>query len=85
MRTVAFHGEAFAQFTEWAKADAKLYERLVRLITETAREPFTGIGKPEPLRHQLKGHWSRRIDAEHRLVYPVSEEAITFISCRDHY
>ena len=85
MRTVAFHGEAFAQFTEWAKADAKLYERLVRLITETAREPFTGIGKPEPLRHQLKGHWSRRIDAEHRLVYRVSEEAITFISCRDHY
>ena len=85
MRTVAFHGEAFAQFTEWAKADAKLYERLVRLITETAREPFTGIGKPEPLRHQLKGHWSRRINAEHRLVYRVSEEAITFISCRDHY
>ena len=55
MRTVAFHGDAFAQFTEWAKADPKLYERLVRLITETAREPFTGIGKPEPLRHQLKG------------------------------
>ena len=82
---MAFHGEAFAQFTEWAKADAKLYERLVRLITETAREPFTGIGKPEPLRHQLKGHWSRRINAEHRLVYRVSEEAITFISCRDHY
>ena len=85
MRTVAFHGDAFAQFAPWATADPKLYERLVRLITETAREPFTGIGKPEPLRHQLKGHWSRRIDGEHRLVYRVSEDAITVISCRDHY
>jgi toxin YoeB len=82
---VAFHADAFAQFTEWAKADQKLYERLVRLIGETAREPFTGIGKPEPLRHQLKGCWSRRIDGEHRLVYRVSDDAITVISCRDHY
>ena len=85
MRTVAFHAGAFAQFTDWAKADPKLYERLVRLITETAREPFTGLGKPEPLRHQLKGCWSRRINEEHRLVYRVTEEAITVLSCRDHY
>jgi toxin YoeB len=85
VRTVAFHAEAFAQFTEWAKADPKLYERLVRLITDTAREPFTGLGKPEPLRHQLKGYWSRRINDEHRLVYRVTEEAITILSCRDRY
>ncbi len=85
MRTVAFHAEAFGQFTEWAKTDPKLFERLVRLITETARDPFMGIGKPEPLRHQLKGYWSRRIDSEHRLVYRVSEDTITIISCRDHY
>ena len=65
--------------------DTKLYERLVRLITETAREPFTGLGKPEPLRHQLKGCWSRRIDQEHRLVYRVTEDVITILSCRDHY
>ena len=71
---MAFHAEAFAQFTDWAKADPKLYERLVRLITETAREPFTGLGKPEPLRHQLKGCWSRRINEEHRLVYRIAEE-----------
>ena len=82
---MAFHGDAFAQFTEWAKADPKLYERLVRLITETAREPFTGIGKPEPLRHQLKGCWSRRINEEHRLVCRVTGDALTVISCRDHY
>ena len=85
MRTVAFHAGAFAQFTEWSGTDFKLYERLVRLITETAREPFTGIGKPEPLRHQFKGCWSRRINEEHRLVYRVTPEAITILSCRDHY
>ena len=85
MRTVAFHAEAFEQFAAWAKADAKLYDRIVRLITDTAREPFTGIGKPEPLRHQLKGCWSRRINDEHRLVYRVAEDAITILSCRDHY
>ena len=85
MRTVAFHADAFAQFTGWAKEDAKLFERLVRLIGESARDPFTGIGKPEPLRHQLKGHWSRRIDLEHRLVYRVTEDSIVIISCRDHY
>ena len=85
MKIVAFHGDAFAQFNEWARTDAKLYQRLVRLITDTAREPFTGVGKPEPLRHQLKGCWSRRINEEHRLVYRVTDETITIISCRDHY
>ncbi len=85
MKIVAFHAEAFAQFTDWARTDPKLHERLVRLITETAREPFAGLGKPEPLRHQLKGCWSRRIDQEHRLVYRVTEETITIPSCRDHY
>jgi len=82
---VAFHADAYGQVTEWARADAKLYERLVRLITETAREPFSGLGKPEPLRHQLKGCWSRRVDQEHPLVYRVTDEAITILSCRDHY
>lgn len=85
MRAVAFHAEAFEQFTAWAKCDLKLYERLVRLITETAREPFTGLGKPEPLRHQLKGCWSRRINDEHRLVYRVTEDTLMILSCRDHY
>lgn len=85
MRTVAFHAEAFADFTAWPGTDPKLYGRLVRLINEAAREPFTGLGKPEPLRHKLSGCWSRRISEEHRLVYRVSPEAITIISCRDHY
>ncbi len=74
MRQVHFRQEAFAQFTTWATTDPALSERLTRLI-----------GKPEPLRHQLKGYWSRRINAEHRLIYKVMPEAIIIVSCRYHY
>jgi len=85
MRTVSFDGDAWQDFTEMAIKEPKLFERLVRLINETARNPFTGIGKPEPLRHQLKGWWSRRINDEHRLVYRVTEETIVIAACRMHY
>ena len=81
MRQVHFHSE----FTGWAAADPALFERLTRLIGETVRQPFEGIGKPEPLKHQLKGYWSRRISAEHRLVYKVTAEAIVVVSCQYHY
>lgn len=85
MRRIVFHREAFAQFTAWAQQEPVLFERITRLITETARDPFRGIGKPEPLRHELKGFWSRRINDEHRLVYQVTEEALVIASCRFHY
>jgi toxin YoeB len=85
MRTVSFHAQAWSDFTDFAKNEPKLFERLVRLINETARDPFTGIGKPEPLRYQLKGWWSRRINDEHRLVFPVTDGAITIAACRMHY
>ena len=81
MRRIVFHGEAFAHYADWAKRDLALFER----ITETARDPFQGIGKPEPLRHQLKGFWSRRINDEHRLVYQVTQDALIIASCRFHY
>lgn len=85
MRTVNFHADAWHDFTEMAGKDPKLFERLVRLINESARTPFTGVGKPEPLRHELKGWWSRRINDEHRLVYKVTDETIVIASCRMHY
>ena len=62
MKNVSFHQEAFEQFSDWAKTDKKLFERLHKLIVETARNPFDGIGKPEPLKADLKGYWSRRIN-----------------------
>jgi len=85
MRQVAFHAKAFADYAEWARQDRKLFERLTKLIVETARSPFEGTGKPEALKHELKGCWSRRIDHEHRLVYKVTDDQMMIISCKYHY
>ncbi len=80
MRIIAFHQEAFDQFGEWARIDKKLFERLNRLINEAAKNPFDGIGKPEPLKADLKGYWSRRINDEHRLVYKITDAQTNY--CR---
>ncbi len=85
MKIIAFHQNAFEQYNEWAKTDRKLFERLHRLISETAKNPFDGVGKPEPLKADLKGYWSRRINDEHRLVYKVTEQQIIIIGCKYHY
>jgi toxin YoeB len=85
MRTVAFHAQGWREYTEWAQTNARVFERLTRLISETARDPFEGIGKPEPLRHNLQGFWSRRITDEHRLVYKVTADSIIIASCKYHY
>ena len=68
MRLVAFHQTAFEDYSGWAKTDKKLFDRIRRMIIETAKTPFDGIRKPEPLKQQLRGYLSRRITDEHRLV-----------------
>lgn len=85
MRQLTFDNEAFDEFTEWATVNKKLFDRIVKLLIEIQRTPFTGTGKPEPLKYEFKGYWSRRIDQEHRLIYKVSDEAILVLSCRDYY
>lgn len=85
MRKVVFEGHAFQDFVEWGTTDKKLYQRIINLIFDTLRHPFSGLGKPEPLRHELRGYWSRRINDEHRLVYKVTEDAIIIVACRYHY
>jgi toxin YoeB len=85
VKIIAFHQDGFEQYSEWAKIDRKLFERLHRLIIETAKNPFDGIGKPEPLKADLKGYWSRRINDEHRLVYKVTDEQIIIVACKYHY
>ncbi|MFH1067880.1 MAG: Txe/YoeB family addiction module toxin [bacterium] len=85
MRTVVFEKDAFHDFVNWAATDKSLFERLLRLISETAKNPFEGIGKPEPLKHQLQGYWSRRINDEHRLVYKVKDDSIIIVACKWHY
>ncbi len=69
----------------WVRQDRKKALRILSLIRETIRTPFAGLGKPEPLRHGLAGYWSRRIDAEHRLVYRCAKDLVRIVSCRYHY
>ena len=85
MRKIVFEKTAFFDFTEWSKSDKKIFAKIVALISNILSTPFTGIGKPEPLKHQLKGYWSRRINQEHRLVYKITDDALVIISCRYHY
>jgi toxin YoeB len=85
MRKIAFEASAFQEFVDWATTDRRLYQRIVSLIMDILRHPFSGLGKPEPLKYELRGYWSRRITDEHRLVYKVDDEAITIIACRYHY
>lgn len=85
MRRIAFLPEAFEHFNLWSRENKKIHSRIIELIRDIGRDPFSGIGKPEPLKHKLKGLWSRRITDEHRLVYKVSNDEILIYSCKYHY
>ena len=76
---------AWEDYLYWQKHDKKLLKRINLLIKTIKRQPFEGIGDPEPLRYNLSGYWSRRINHEHRLVYKVSDDAVIVIQCRYHY
>ena len=82
---IVFKGSSFNDFLEWRKADSIIFKKISELIEDTRRHPFEGKGKPEPLKHNLKGCWSRRITSEHRLVYIVTNESIEIVSCKYHY
>ena len=85
MRNIVFEPTAFEDLNTWVEIDRRIFKRLYNLIIETARDPFRGIGKPEPLKGNYRGCWSRRVTDEHRLVYRVSENTIEIVSCRGHY
>jgi len=80
-----FDVAAFEDLAWWVEQERAQALRIIRLIRETQREPFAGLGKPEPLRHELTGCWSRRISQEHRLVYQVQKDKIRILACRYHY
>ncbi len=80
-----FSDEAWEDYLYWQEQDKRMMERINKLIRETKREPFTGVGKPEPLKHALSGFWSRRITDEHRMVYRVEKNALEIVQLRIHY
>lgn len=84
-RSIRFTPAAWDDYTYWQGQDKKTLKRINALIDATVREPFTGIGKPEPLLGNLAGYWSRRIDDMHRLVYAVEDADLDVIACRGHY
>jgi toxin YoeB len=82
---IIFSSQAWEDYLHWQQTDKKILKRINDLIKAISRDPFDGIGKPEPLRHGLSGYWSRRINDEHRLVYKVEGEDLLIAMCRYHY
>ncbi|MCB0806863.1 MAG: Txe/YoeB family addiction module toxin [Bacteroidales bacterium] len=80
-----FVDESWEDYIYWQKTNKKYVKKINDLLKDIARNPFTGPGKPEPLKHKYKGFWSRRIDNEHRLIYAVRDDEILIAKCRFHY
>ena len=85
MKNLEFDPAAFEDLAWWIEKDRKQALKIIKLIDAIQRDPFKGVGQPEPLKHELSGCWSRRISQEHRLVYQVLEGKIRILACRYHY
>ena len=77
--------QAWNDYLYWQTQDKKTLKRINQLIRDTERDPFHGIGKPEPLKGELSGFWSRRIDEQNRLVYRINDDILEILSCKEHY
>lgn len=84
-RSLQWDIDAWKNYLFWQKEDKSILKRINQLIKEILRHPFSGTGKPEPLKGNLKGLWSRRINHEHRLVYIVEETVVIIVDCKGHY
>ncbi len=82
---LTFHEEAWEDYLYWQSSDRKQLKKINALLRECLRTPFAGTGKPEPLKGEFAGWWSRRIDQEHRLVYRATEDSLLIAQCRYHY
>jgi toxin YoeB len=85
VRSIHFDPDVWEDFLFWLASERKTARRIVRLIAEVQRDPFSGIGKPQPLKGELSGYWSRRIDDQHRLVYRADDKEIRVLKARYHY
>ncbi len=82
---LSFTSDAYKDYQNWKRDDKKIFSKIASLIKDIEQTPFQGLGKPEPLKHNLSGYWSRRITKEHRLVYKVKNDTIFIASCKYHY
>lgn len=82
---ITFTNDSWSEYLYWQLSDKQTLKKINNLLKDVTRDPFDGLGKPEPLKHEFSGCWSRRITDEHRLVYEVTEYSILIISCRFHY
>ena len=82
---ILFTDEAWEEYLYWQKYDKKIIKKINSLIKEIKRTPFEGTGNPEPLKYDLSGFWSRRIDREHRIIYKVGNDLLSIVQCRYHY
>ena len=80
-----FVAESWEDYVYWQETDKKMVRRINELLKDISRDPFSGMGKPEPLKYKYKGFWSRRINEEHRLIYQVRENEVLIAKCRYHY
>lgn len=85
IRNIQWDLDAWDDYLYWQTQNKKILKKINLLIKEISRNPFEGTGKPEPLKDNLSGFWSRRIDGEHRLVYVVEDDRVLIFSCRGHY
>jgi toxin YoeB len=85
MRKLVLEQHAIEDFEFWARNNQKILKKVAEIFMSICKDPFTGIGKPELLKGDLKGYWSRRINEEHRIVYSVTTESVIVVSCRSHY
>lgn len=84
-REVQWDGDAWDDYCEWQRTDKDILKRINALIKDARREPFSGIGKPERLKHELSGLWSRRISDEDRLIYKLVNDVLVILACKGHY
>ena len=84
-REVQWDGDAWDDYCEWQRTDKDILKRINALIKDARRNPFSGIGKPEALKHELSGMWSRRISDEDRLIYKIVDDALVILACKGHY
>lgn len=85
MKNIQFQENAYEEFVEWVTTDKDIFLKIDKLLRDISRDPFKGLGKPEPLKYKYKGFWSRRITQEHRLIYRMENDNIIIISLKGHY